>query len=76
MQSAFADVQTADMVKLNVPEAERHVVILKPSDTTIELAEEIAERADRIYCGGVDSHIDNMVLVYKCGQEKSNNLYY
>ena len=42
---AFADVQTADMVKLNVPEAERHVVNLKPSDTTIELAEEIAERA-------------------------------
>ena len=66
---AFADVQTADMVKLNVPEAERHVVNLKPSDTTIELAEEIAERADRIYGGGVDSHIDNMLKVTSDGKK-------
>jgi len=58
---AFADVQTADMVKLNVPEAKRQVINLKPSDTTIELAEEIADRADKIYGGGVDSHIDNML---------------
>ena len=66
---AFADVQTADMVKLNVPEAERHVVNLKPSDTTIELAEEIAERADKIYGGGVDSHIDNMLKVTSDGKK-------
>ena len=66
---AFADVQTADMVKLNVPEAERHVVNLKPSDTTIELTEEIAERADRIYGGGVDSHIDNMLKVTSDGKK-------
>ena len=66
---SFADVQTADMVKLNVPEAERHVINLKPSDTTIELAEEIAERADRIYGGGVDSHIDNMLKVTSDGKK-------
>ena len=66
---AFADVQTADMVKLNVPEAERQVINLKPSDTTIELAEEIAERADRIYGGGVDSHIDNMLKVTSDGKK-------
>ena len=66
---SFADVQTADMVKLNVPEAERHVVNLKPSDTVIELAEEIAERADKIYGGGVDSHIDNMLKVTSDGKK-------
>lgn len=66
---AFADVQTADMVKLNVPEAKRHVINLKPSDTTIELAEEIADRADRIYGGGVDSHIDNMLKVTSDGKK-------
>ena len=66
---AFADVQTADMVKLNVPEAERHVVNLKPSDTIIDLAEEIADRADRIYGGGVDSHIDNMLKVTSDGKK-------
>ena len=65
---SFADVQTADMVKLNVPEAERHVINLKPSDTVIELAEEIADRADRIYGGGVDSHIDNMLKVTSDGK--------
>ena len=66
---AFADVQTADMVKLNVPEAERHVINLKPSDTIIDLAEEIADRADRIYSGGVDSHIDNMLKVTSDGKK-------
>ena len=66
---SFADVQTADMVKLNVPEAERHVINLKPSDTVIELAEEIADRADRIYGGGVDSHIDNMLKVTSDGKK-------
>mgnify|MGYP001864075018 CR=1 FL=1 len=66
---SFADVQTADMVKLNVPQAERHVVNLKPSDTVIELAEEIADRADKIYGGGVDSHIDNMLKVTSDGKK-------
>ena len=66
---SFADVQTADMVKLNVPEAERHVINLKPSNTIIELAEEIADRADRIYGGGVDSHIDNMLKVTSDGKK-------
>ena len=43
MYRSFADVQTSDMVKLDVPEAERKIVNLKPSDAVLELAEEIAE---------------------------------
>ena len=66
---SFADVQTADMVKLNVPEAERIVVNLKPSDMVVELAEEIAERADKINKGGVDPHIDNMLKVTSDGKK-------
>lgn len=66
---AFADVQTADMVKLNVPKAERQVISLKPSDTVIELAEEIAERADRIHDGCVDPHIDNMLKITSDGKK-------
>jgi N12 class adenine-specific DNA methylase/primase-polymerase (primpol)-like protein len=69
MYRSFADVQTADMVKLNVPEAERRVVNLKPSETTIQLAEEIAERAEMIYGGNVDSHIDNMLKVTSDGKK-------
>ena len=66
---AFADVQTADMVKLNVPKAERQVITLKPSDTVIELAEEIAERADRIHDGNVDPHEDNMLKITSDGRK-------
>lgn len=66
---AFADVQTADMVKLNVPQAEKQVITLKPSDTVIELAEEIAERADRIYDGNVDPHEDNMLKITSDGKK-------
>ena len=66
---SFADVQTSDMVKLDVPEAERQVISLKPSDTTIELAEEIAERADRIHDGHVDPHEDNMLKITSDGKK-------
>lgn len=69
MYRSVADVQTADMVKLAVPEAERIVVNLKPSDTVVELAEEIAERADAINLGGVDPHIDNMLKVTSDGKK-------
>lgn len=66
---SFADVQTADMVKLDVPDAEHITVTLKPSDTTIELAEEIADRAQRIYDGGVNSSVDNMLKVTSDGKK-------
>ncbi len=69
MYRSFADVQTADMVKLDVPEAERKVITLKPSDTVIRLAEEIADRAEMIYGGGVDTHIDNMLKVTSDGKK-------
>ena len=64
---SFADVKTD--VKLDVPEAERKVVTLKPSDTVIDLTEEIAKRADKIYAGGVDPHIDNMLKVTGDGKK-------
>ena len=64
---SFADVKTD--VKLDVPEAERKVITLKPSDTVIDLTEEIAKRADAIYAGGVDPHIDNMLKVTGDGKK-------
>lgn len=64
---SFADVKTD--VKLDVPEAERKVNTLKPSDTVIDLTEEIAKRADAIYAGGVDPHIDNMLKVTGDGKK-------
>ena len=64
---SFADVKTD--VKLDVPEVERKVITFKPSDTVIDLTEEIAKRADAIYAGGVDPHIDNMLKVTGDGKK-------
>lgn len=66
---SFADVQTADMVKLDVPEAERVTVTLEPSEQTLQIAEEIAKRAEAIYNGGVDPHEDNMLKVTSDGKK-------
>ena len=69
MYRSFADVQTQDMVKLNVPEAEKHVITLKPSDTTIELAEQIAERAEKIHDRLVSPEEDNMLKITSDGKK-------
>lgn len=66
---SFADVQTSDMIRLEVPETEREVITLKPSDVVIDLAEEIAERAERINGGNVDPHIDNMLKITSDGKK-------
>ncbi len=66
---SFADVKTSEMVKLNVPKATRNVVNLKPSDITVNLAYEIANRAEEISNGGVDPHIDNMLKVTSDGKK-------
>lgn len=66
---SFADVQTSDMVKLDVPEASRQVVTLKPSDTVLELADGIAERAEKIAGGGVPPEVDNMLKVTSDGKK-------
>ncbi len=66
---SFADVQTSDMVKLDVPDVERQVITLKPSDTVIDLAEEIADRAEKISQGGVPPEIDNMLKITSDGKK-------
>lgn len=69
MYRSFADVQTADMVKLNVPEAEKHVINLKPSDTVLELAQQIVERAEKIHAGMVSPYEDNMLKITSDGKK-------
>ena len=66
---SFADVQTSDMVKLDVPETDRKVITLKPSDTVLELADDIAKRAEDISKGGIPPEIDNMLKVTSDGKK-------
>ena len=59
----FADVQTADMLKLPVPEAVYETVVLKPSDIQLKMVEELGVRAEAIRKGNVNPHIDNMLKI-------------
>ncbi len=66
---SFADVQTSDMVKLEVPDVDRKVITLKPSDEVLALADEIADRAEQISLGNVAPEIDNMLKVTSDGKK-------
>lgn len=41
-----ADVKTADMLHLNVPECEMHIVNVEPTELQQKLVTELADRAD------------------------------
>lgn len=64
-----ADVQTADMLKLPVPEAQYHTVSLKPSQVQKDMVAALADRAERIRNRSVSSAEDNMLLVTNDGRK-------
>lgn len=64
-----ADIQTADMLNLPVPEAERINVILKPSEEQQEMVSGFAERAESVRRGTVDPRIDNMLKITNDGRK-------
>lgn len=69
MFKEVADIQTADMLDLPVPKATYNNVAVKPSDIQKEMVEKLAERADAIRGGGVDSSVDNMLLITNDGRK-------
>lgn len=64
-----ADIQTADMLKLPVPEAHYHVVKVEASEMQKKLVESFAERAERVHNGMVNSTEDNMLLITNDGRK-------
>ena len=64
-----ADIQTADMLNLPVPEAHYHNIVLKPSETQKEMVAELSERAERVRNKMVDSSVDNMLLITNDGRK-------
>ena len=64
-----ADVQTADMLRLPVPEAHYHSVVLKPSEQQKKMVESLSERAERVRNKMVDSSVDNMLLITNDGRK-------
>lgn len=64
-----ADIQTADMLKLPVPECDYENVVLKPSVFQQDIVKSLGDRAENIRNGGVDSSIDNMLKVTSDGRK-------
>ena len=64
-----ADVQTADMLNLPVPEAEYINEVLKPSEIQQEMVSSFADRAECVRNGGVDATIDNMLKITNDGRK-------
>ena len=66
MFKEIADIKTADMLNLPVPEAKYHNIAVKPSEMQKEMVTSLAERAEQVRGGGVDSSVDNMLKIVRC----------
>ena len=64
-----ADIQTADMLNLPVPEAEYQVVAVKPSEIQKDMVKTLGERAERVRNGMVNPMQDNMLLITNDGRK-------
>lgn len=64
-----ADIQTADMLNLPVPKANFHNVAVKPSEMQKEMVAALAERAEKVRNGMVDSKDDNMLKITNDGRK-------
>ena len=72
MFRSFADVQTADMLKLPKPEIEGgkpHIVAAPASPDLKEFVGTLVERAQRLKSGGVDPRTDNMLKITGDGRK-------
>lgn len=69
MFKEIADIQTADMLKLPVPEAEYHNVVLKPSEQQKEIVASLSQRAEKVRNKQVDSNEDNMLVITNDGRK-------
>lgn len=69
-----ADIKTSDQLDLDVPECETQTIVAKPTKIQTDIVASLAERADKIQNGGVDSSVDNMLCVTndgrKCGLDQ------
>ena len=69
MFKEIADIKTADMLNLPVPEAKYHNIAVKPSEMQKEMVASLAERAEQVRGGGVDASVDNMLKITNDGRK-------
>lgn len=66
MYKEFADIRTADMLKLDVPELEGgkpQTIVAKPNDFQKAYMQVLAQRSEDIHSGSIDPAVDNMLKV-------------
>ena len=64
-----ADIQTPDMLKLPVPEAEYENVVLKPSEYQQDMVASLADRAEAVRNRLVEPNQDNMLQITNDGRK-------
>ena len=64
-----ADIQTPDMLRLPVPEAEYENVVLKPSEYQKEMVQSLADRAEAVRDRKVAPYVDNMLKITNDGRK-------
>jgi len=69
MFKMVADIQTADMLDLPAPKANFHTEVIRPSQWQRDIVAELAERAEAIRKGIINSTIDNMLKVTNDGRK-------
>ena len=69
MFKEVADIKTADMLDLPVPQAHYHNIAVKPSEMQKEMVASLAERAEKVRSGAVDSSVDNMLKITNDGRK-------
>ena len=69
MFKEVADIKTADMLNLPVPEANYHNVSVKPSDFQKDMVAELAERAEKVRNRMVEPYEDNMLKITNDGRK-------
>lgn len=69
MFKSVADIKTADMMKLDVPDCETNIVNVEPTQLQQELVEELAFRADKVENGSVDPTVDNFLKITSDGRK-------
>ena len=69
MFKEIADIKTADMLNLPVPEAKYHNIAVKPSEMQKEMVASLAERAEQVRDRRVDATVDNMLKITNDGRK-------
>ena len=69
MFKEVADIQTADMLNLPVPEAEYETIVAKPTEIQKQMVQELSNRAEMVRNKQVDPSTDNMLKITNDGRK-------